>query len=335
MAVREKRSISRSLFVPGSRKFWGLKTDQARLLYLAMLLSADDEGRLEGSVSDLLAIMPRCVLPDDEPIESTASGLDSNRVRWTSSQMVKYRENLKSSGLVSRYKVGEHQYVQITDFDEHQSWHGLSRDPSQIPGADGTVSVSTASTASGGIEQAQQESAPAASAPKNGRTTPGRIERKALFKDKTNSRLGKPAGGTAIVEPFSEGVKGKNSSVSNANETWKEMRSKYRRKVGKSLGAWKPKGGQLIGLLEKYGYDMVMRGFELWLEDSTKAWLRTVGYPFAMFIAQATDHIEEAEEERDNPGVDEEDKPDDDPTHVSEEGRKLLERARSQPKENQ
>ena len=300
MAVRDKRSVSRSLFVPGSRKFWGLKTDQARLLYLAILVGADDEGRLEGSDADVQAILPRC--------------------KWSLAQFGQYIGNIRRSGLIARYKVKGHHYIQVTNFSEHQSWQGLSRDPSRIPIPDGTISASTATS---GSEQAQQENASTASAPENGRTNP---ERKPLWKKGKPSNPN-PAGVGKLLSHISESVKEK-TTTGDPQETWKEMRSKYRRKVGKSLGAWKPKGGQFMGLLEKNGYDMVMRGFELWLENSTKSWLRTVGWPFAMFISQAPDFIEEAEDERDSPAADGEVRPEDDPGHVSDEGKRILEQAR-------
>ena len=279
MAVRDKRSVSRSLFVPGSRKFWGLKTDQARLLYLAMLLGADDEGRLEGADADISAIIPRC--------------------KWSRAQLAQYIGNIRRSGLISRYKIKRAQYIQIIDFAEHQSWQGISREPSRIPAPYGSLSASTATSEPRPAQQSASKSAPS---PYQGRV--GKVS----IPSTASTR-------TASADP---------------HETWKEMRSKYRRKVGKSLKQWKPRGAEFTAILEKHGYDIVMKAFELWLEGSTKTWLRTINYPFALFMKQVQDHIEEAEEIRDTPAVDEGvARPEDDPGHVSEAGKKILEAARA------
>ena len=113
MAIREKRSVARSLFSPGSRKFWKGICDQSRLLFIALIVNSDDEGRLEGEPDDIIATVPKMSLD-----EKAAT---------------KLLKELAKSELISWYDVDGLKYIQINKFDEFQSWNGIMRDPSKYP----------------------------------------------------------------------------------------------------------------------------------------------------------------------------------------------------------
>ena len=113
MAIREKRSVARSLFSPGSRKFWKGICDQSRLLFIALIVNSDDEGRLEGEPDDIIATVPKMSLD-----EKAAT---------------KLLKELAKNELISWYDVDGLKYIQINKFDEFQSWNGIMRDPSKYP----------------------------------------------------------------------------------------------------------------------------------------------------------------------------------------------------------
>ncbi len=115
MAIREKRTILRSLFCPGSKKFWGLPSDAARVLYVALICNADDEGRLEIDAQTVATFVPRA--------------------RWNWKKVKILVQNLVAVKLISRYKCGSMECAEIAGFAEAQSWHGLSKEPSKIPQA--------------------------------------------------------------------------------------------------------------------------------------------------------------------------------------------------------
>ena len=113
MAIREKRSVARSLFSPGSRKFWKGICDQSRLLFIALIVNSDDEGRLEGEPDDIIATVPKMSLD-----EKAAT---------------KLLKELAKNELISWYDVDGLKYIQINKFDEFQSWNGIMRDSSKYP----------------------------------------------------------------------------------------------------------------------------------------------------------------------------------------------------------
>jgi hypothetical protein len=119
MPVREKRSVLRSLFSPGSKKYWNLKTEHARLLFLVLLTNADDFGRLEGAPEDVKSLIPRS--------------------DWDIKSITTYIVDLKRCGLVLHYKANGEWYIEVVDFWENQDRHGVTQIPSKFPPATGTV----------------------------------------------------------------------------------------------------------------------------------------------------------------------------------------------------
>ena len=84
-----------------SKKFNGLKTDQARLLYLMMYPHSDDFGRIEAEPS---------------AIKMTAvPGLD-----WSFASIQEYIDDLSTSKLISIYENNGSKYLEFIAFDDHQ-----------------------------------------------------------------------------------------------------------------------------------------------------------------------------------------------------------------------
>src|SRR5262249_21177597 len=100
------RMISRSL--GGSRKFSRLRSEHptvglfAQALYPLLVATSDDFGRQQGDAFSVrMAAWPAA--PEDETAFDEAL------------------EALNSVGLIVRYAVSDETYIQVVDFDEHQS----------------------------------------------------------------------------------------------------------------------------------------------------------------------------------------------------------------------
>lgn len=115
MAIREKRHIHRSLMTPGSRKFWNLRQDRSRIVYLGLILNADDTGILEGAAEDVLALFPRS--------------------KWKLAQVREYLKDIKAQGLIRQFDKAGAKYIEILEFVTKQDWHGVSRDIPSDPAA--------------------------------------------------------------------------------------------------------------------------------------------------------------------------------------------------------
>lgn len=116
MPVRERRDDLRSLYTPGSRKYWALKRDSARVLYNALKVNADDEGRLEGDIPDVEALVPR-----------------ARNVGWTPKSIEKDLDEMVEVGLIERYEVSGRTYISVYQFFEKQNWTGVRSEESRLP----------------------------------------------------------------------------------------------------------------------------------------------------------------------------------------------------------
>lgn len=117
--IREWRAVRRSLFLPGSRKFWNLKNDTHRLIFVSILVSADDEGRLEGTSEDVKMLSPRS--------------------KWSLRNVSTAIKDMEKAKLIVAYDG----YIQILNFVEMQSWHGITGRGSNIPSPPNQNQVST------------------------------------------------------------------------------------------------------------------------------------------------------------------------------------------------
>jgi len=256
MAIRERRQVLRSLFVPGSRKFWSLRNEISRTLFLALVAGADDEGRLEGEPEDVKSIVPRS--------------------KWTVAEIKKCLKELEKSTLIEWYQVGENRYIQLKDFAESQSWHGVMKDASKFPAP---PSVKTATINDGGRS--------------DGRSSPtATLSRVGFIQDKDNTPTEQKQ--TPTTQPRSKAQGGL-----DAGETFKLANRQFRRKVGKSIGSLKPRFGQWNSLVEKHGSAVVIEAVKIWATEKGK-FLRTLGYPLAFFVKEPTEWIEAAQDSRDD-----------------------------------
>jgi hypothetical protein len=113
MAVRKSRDVLRSLYTPGSKKYWKLKTESARVIFIALVVNADDLGRLEGGAEDVKSLVPR----------STYKATD----------VEKDLKDMVVVGLIQRYKVGSDWYIEVVDFVDNQQWAQVSERKSKLP----------------------------------------------------------------------------------------------------------------------------------------------------------------------------------------------------------
>jgi len=86
-----------------SRKWNALTSDQARLLYLMVLLHTDDLGRMDAEPPSVKMI--------------AVPGLD-----WTSAQISGYISELDTIGLIKLYEAEGHKYLVVSDFDDYQTF---------------------------------------------------------------------------------------------------------------------------------------------------------------------------------------------------------------------
>lgn len=106
MSSREKRYILRSLFCPGSEKFWRLKSHESRLVYISMILNADDTGRVECDHLSVKSYSPRWYL-------STTSASSAIQA-------------LVKVGLIRRFQESGKWYAEIFGFKQSQSNHSVT-----------------------------------------------------------------------------------------------------------------------------------------------------------------------------------------------------------------
>lgn len=77
---------------------------------------------------------------------------------------------------------------------------------------------------------------------------------------------------------------------------FKEMKSAYRRKTGKSIGSLGNYGEQFSVLVEKHTGDFILEVFKLWMEEQDKQFLKSLGWPFAFFMKRVNEHVESYQE---------------------------------------
>src|ERR1700722_11934766 len=118
MPARERRYILRSLFSPGSAKFWKLKTNEARLIFIAMIVNADDEGIIECDHHSIKALMPRWQVSVNTPSTpkqhsaNTHSTPNQLSVKTTSSAI----QGLIKVGLIRTFERDGKRLAEITGF---------------------------------------------------------------------------------------------------------------------------------------------------------------------------------------------------------------------------
>lgn len=93
---------------------YGSLSPYARLLFIGMITTADDDGRLKGSVLYLKAR----VFPYDN---------------YTTDQLTEWVNEIINLNMVIRYKVGDCDYLYLTGWFEHQTLRVDRRTPSVLP----------------------------------------------------------------------------------------------------------------------------------------------------------------------------------------------------------
>lgn len=146
---RDSRTVLRSLYTPGSEKFKTLRSHEARHLYVACLLNADDEGRLEGACGSIVDMVPWLFrgLANHEKTKKIAHLCLSSRekVKKKARNGLSHHEkvkkiahtwlsDLKRTRLIDWYKQDGKWVIQVNgNYSEEQDWQGVKRKPSKLP----------------------------------------------------------------------------------------------------------------------------------------------------------------------------------------------------------
>lgn len=119
--MRNRRMISRT--ISSSEKVHQIDW-KARLLFTWMILHCDDEGRIEGSASTIKArVLPMA--------DCTLQEID----KWLTA--------MKKTGLILWYKIDGKKYIQVVQFNEFQTFHGIQKHQSRLPSPPSMVDGST------------------------------------------------------------------------------------------------------------------------------------------------------------------------------------------------
>ena len=105
----ERRYILRSLFTPGSRRFNSLKSDQARLIYLALIANANDEGVVECDIESVTWMIPGLIS------RWSSLGQDTRKVVSSSIQALGKVE------LIKRFQRESRWFAEVNGFTQSQS----------------------------------------------------------------------------------------------------------------------------------------------------------------------------------------------------------------------
>jgi hypothetical protein len=88
--------------------------DSEALLYLFLLVRSDDDGRQDGSA---LSVKLR---------------VGAGR-KWSIERIESMLARLDEVDLITWYEAGGKQYIEVTDFDRHMTWHGVTKVLSDLP----------------------------------------------------------------------------------------------------------------------------------------------------------------------------------------------------------
>jgi hypothetical protein len=94
-------------------------TDPEFLLYLLIIPHCDDDGRMQGK--------PKTVK------NKTSPGRE-----WNPAKIEAMLHRLNDVGLIEYYTVDEKRYIQVTQWEEHQTFHAITREKSKYPTNNGS-----------------------------------------------------------------------------------------------------------------------------------------------------------------------------------------------------
>lgn len=259
MPARERRYVLRSLFTPGSTKFWNLTSDHARMVYIALVVNADDNGRVECGVADILAMMARwnpveLIKPESNENQTSGASRGGFRGRYRELGEEFKREStataiqeLSKAHLIRRYRADRKWYAEVNGFIQSQSGKEVKWEPTAAP------------------------------APPEG-----------FAIHKHNPLVGKE------VSNVSKEV---GSSLVDAEKVFADARRKFRRIVGKNLGSLGTRANEWAGIVARDGAEMVLEGIAVWAREN-KLFLKESRFPIAHFLKNHVEWIEAARIDR-------------------------------------
>ena len=292
MPARERRYILRSLFSPGSVKFWSLKTDAARLIYLAMIVHADDEGRVECGWRQVAAMAPRWKIKQNAIIGAV--------------------KDLEGVGLIRKYGVdkygaflgwSERSILPTEDPNSLASRYGFA--PSFAPHV-ATNSLPTRS-------EVATESLPCRSIVAGDKTPV--FKWCCIINGFTQSQSGKevkwesdpipaPPDGfqlhekSPLLSKLSKEDRKIESLFGDAGRTFADAKRRFRRIVGRNFGSLGQREREWSGFVASVGAEMALAALELWAKEN-KDWLKEeCKNPLTNFLKNKSDMVEAVEIER-------------------------------------
>lgn len=278
MPARERRYILRSIFTPGSVKFWNLKTDAARLIYLAMIVNADDDGRVECGWREVSAMAPLWQVKQNVIIGAV--------------------KDLEGVGLIRKYGVDK--------YGTFLGWSQRSIAPTEDP-----VSMASryglAPTSLPHRSHVATESLPCRPIVADEKTVV--YKWCCIINGFTQSQSGKevkwqsepiPAPPEGSINLFHKQEKlplvskevSKQETSFSSGECFKEARRVFRRIVGANFGALGTRDSEWAGFVAKYGKEKVLAALQLWATEN-KEWLKNeCKYPLTNFLKNREEAIE-------------------------------------------
>lgn len=115
----------------------------------------------------------------------------------------------------------------------------------------------------------------------------------------------------------------------NVGEVFKLLKRYYRQKIGKSIGTPGSYGEAFAAAVQRSSGDVVLAAGKLWVDELDKTFMRTVRWPFAMFMKHIEQRLEEYEDQKIAASQSDENGEEPDPRRSmlrTDQGRKILEK---------
>lgn len=115
----------------------------------------------------------------------------------------------------------------------------------------------------------------------------------------------------------------------DVGEVFKLLKRYYRQKIGKSIGTPGSYGEAFAAAVQRSSGDVVLAAGKLWVDELDKTFMRTVRWPFAMFMKHIEQRLEEYEDQKIAASQSDENGEEPDPRRSmlrTDQGRKILEK---------
>lgn len=310
MPARERRLILRSLFTPGSVKWCSLKTDTARLVYLILVVNADDNGRVECGWREVAALAPLWKVKQNEIIGTV--------------------RDLEGVGLIRKYGVdkygnflgwSEKSISKLEDPGEVAARYGFCVNslPCRYQLAPNSVATRSYVAADFLISEATRKYIVKWCCVING-FVESQSSKEVKWENEPITKAAESGPKIAYSSLHTNNTYKEEKSATvcdskSGEQAFAEARRKYRRIVGKNLGTLGARSREWNGFVESVGAEMALAAIELWARES-KDYLKTFPNPLALFLKNKATHVDDVTIERER-AVNPEEKDGDDSSDVT------------------